>query len=149
MHNHWNRTKKLAGFTLMELVTVVAIVGILAAVAWPSYTDQVRKSRRSDGKAALQEVATRLEQFYLDNKLYTATMTQLGYDVATNVESPEKWYTVAISDATVACPFVSCYVITATPVSTKDQAKDTKCANLTFTSRQVKGASGPLGRDCW
>ncbi len=139
--------KKLTGFTLIELVVVIAIIGILAAIAWPTYTDQVRKARRSDGKAALQEVAARLEQFYLDNKRYTATSTDLGYGAT--IDSPEKWYTVAITDATVACPFVSCYEITATPVATKDQAKDAKCANLTLNSRQVKGASGPLGRECW
>lgn len=139
--------KKLLGFTLIELVVVIAIIGILAAIAWPTYTDQVRKARRSDGKAALQEVAARLEQFYLDNKRYTATSTDLGYGAT--IDSPERWYTVSITTGTVACPAVSCYVLTATPVATKDQAKDTKCANLTFTSQQVKGASGPLGRECW
>ncbi len=73
--------QKTSGFTLIELMVTVAIVGILAAVALPSYRNSVLKSARSEGKSALLEVATRQEQFYLDNKTYTITMAALGLPV--------------------------------------------------------------------
>jgi len=144
-------TRIASGFTLIEIVVVIAIIGILAAVAWPTYLDQVRKARRSDAKAMLQDVATKLEQFYLDNKTYTATMTQLGYSVDTEVPTlGDRWYKVSVvTPAPAGCPIATCYNLEAVPDSTKDQANDKKCLTLTFNSKQVKGASGDLGLKCW
>lgn len=62
--------KKAAGFTLMELMIVVAIVGILAAIAYPSYMDSVRKSRRADAKAALSNAVQALERYYTEKNTY-------------------------------------------------------------------------------
>jgi len=143
--------KKPAGFTLIEIVVVIAIIGILAAVAWPTYLDQVRKARRSDAKAMLQDVATKLEQYYLDNKSYTADMKKLGYSIATKVPTlGDRWYKVSVvTPAPAGCPIATCYNLEAVPDATKDQANDKKCLTLTFNSQQVKGASGGLGLKCW
>ncbi len=58
------------GFTLIELMIVVAVVGILAAIAYPSYIDSVRKAHRADGKAALMEAAQKMEIYYARNTSY-------------------------------------------------------------------------------
>lgn len=60
-----------SGFTLIEVMIVVAIVAILAAIAYPAYTDQVRKTRRADAKAALMELSQGAERFYTQNGTYT------------------------------------------------------------------------------
>src|SRR5574339_351791 len=69
------------GFSLVELLIIVAIISILAGMAYPSYTDYMRKSRRSDGKTLLTGIAARQEQYYLDNKSYTSNLSLLGYAV--------------------------------------------------------------------
>ena len=68
-----------AGFTLIELMVAVMIVGILASVAVPSYTGYVAKSRRAQAKQLLMDLATRQEQYMLDNKGYADTLQKLGF----------------------------------------------------------------------
>lgn len=70
--------QKLKGFTLIEVMITVAIVGILAAIAYPSYIDYVTKSGRAEGVAAVMEVANLQEQYYLDNRTYASDLTKLG-----------------------------------------------------------------------
>jgi type IV pilus assembly protein PilE len=67
------------GFTLIELMITVAIIGILAAVAYPSYLSQVRKSARTSAKAQIMDLANREQQFLLANRSYTSDTTKLGY----------------------------------------------------------------------
>ncbi|SQH75670.1 Prepilin-type N-terminal cleavage/methylation domain-containing protein [Shewanella benthica] len=66
------------GFSLIELMITVAIMGILAAVIYPSYTDFVAKGARADGLASLMRVANLQEQFYLDNRQYATDMNNLN-----------------------------------------------------------------------
>ena len=132
--------QKTSGFTLIELMVTVAIVGILAAVALPSYRSSVLKSARSEGKAALLEAATRQEQYYLDNKTYTAVMTALGLSADPYITEGGSYSVDAVATATS-------YTLTATPQG--GQTDDTDCANLTLTSNGVKGASGTDTADCW
>lgn len=134
-----------AGFTLVELMIVVVIIGIITAIAYPAYQDHVRKSRRADGKAALQGLATRLEQYYLDNKQYTNSLANLGYTaVGGNFYSPEQYYALAVTTSTVACPAETCYSISAAAQAKGRQNKDTTCSPLTFDNRGNKGPTG-----CW
>lgn len=62
--------KKIAGFTLIELMVVVVVIGILASVAYPSYSDYVVRGRLSEPRAKLSEMRTRLEQYYQDRRTY-------------------------------------------------------------------------------
>ncbi len=125
---------KVKGFTLIELLIAVAIVGILAAIAYPNYLDHMYKSRRADGHSALMNLASYMESFYTENNTYTgATLTALGL---TN-QSPQNYYTTSISAATATS-----YTIKATP--TGAQASDS-CGALTLTNTNVKGPRA----NCW
>lgn len=143
----------ICGVTLIELMIVVVIVGILASIAYPAYQDQVRKSRRSDGKAALQTLATRLEQYYLDNKQYTSTLGSLGYTaVGSTYYSTESYYALAVTTSTVSCPATSCYELTATAQAKGNQNNDTSCYKLTLNSTGTKGSqnsSSTATSGCW
>lgn len=105
------------GFTLMEVMIVVAIIGILAAIAYPSYQDHLRKGRRASAQSYLLDLANRQEQFLIDNRSYAADATTL---VAIPSEvSP--FYTVVTAAAGGPPPT---YTITATPISGTPQASD-------------------------
>ena len=138
------------GITLIELMIVVVVIGILAAIAYPSYQNQVRKSRRSDGKTTIQQLAARLEQFYTDNKSYDTTdVSRLGYAApiriaADTIASNEGYYVVKINAATSACPITTCYALSATATSKGAQNQDTGCSPLTFNSLGTKAPNG-----CW
>ncbi len=110
-------TRKPKGFSLIELLIAVAIVGILAAIAYPSYVDQVRKSRRTEAQDLLMDIAQREERFYAQNATYTNDLTVLNYSVASNLPTENGHYQVSITSATATN-----YTIEATPQG--DQAKD-------------------------
>lgn len=139
------------GFTLIELMIVVAIVGILAAVAYPSYVEQVRKGKRADAQSALLDAVNRQEQFFLDRKRYTADMTELGY-AADPVPTPDGDYTIAAA-AGGSGDIATSYVLTATRVSGGGMAGDARCGDLTITSTGVKSAENASSSDvvdeCW
>ncbi|MGH8508937.1 MAG: type IV pilin protein [Gammaproteobacteria bacterium] len=133
------------GFTLIELMITVAVVAILAGIAYPSYQDFVQRSRRQEAKAALADAAARQEKFYLNNKTYTATLGAAGL----GMQATAGEYTIAISAATAVCPIVTCYALTATPTVGGPQTGDTKCATLTLNSSGVKSATGTMPNTCW
>ena len=87
------RGRAAKGFTLVEVLIVVAIIGLLAAVAMPSYQSYVQKSRRSDAKSALMDAANRQQQFLLNRGTYTTNMRDLGY-AADPANSPDNFYQI-------------------------------------------------------
>lgn len=135
------------GFTLMEVMIVVVIIGILAAIGLPSYQDSVRKGRRSDAISLLLDVANRQEQHMLDRSTYTTDMTDLGL-AADPAQSEERHYTVDAA-ACAAGTIATCYVLTATPAAGSPQAADGGCTTFTLDSFGRRGATGSQADNCW
>jgi len=136
------RVARVTGYTLIELLIVMTVVGILAAVAYPSYTESVRRARRSDAMIRLIEAAQTLERCY----------TQLG-GVYDHVDCPIRSTVEIISSAGFyqVMPTVTAttYRLTATPVTDDPQAEDTGCASFTLTNTGAKTATGSRGNACW
>ncbi len=127
------------GFTLIELMIVVAIVGILASVAFPSYVESVRKSNRADAKSTMLQVASQEERYYTENNVY-GTVTAIG-NAASPVRSSSGKHNITVATANVNAT----YIITATPVTT-----DSTCGNLTITNTGVTANSvGAAAGLCW
>lgn len=127
-----------SGFTIIELMIVVVIVGILSMIALPSFQASMLKGKRTDAKATLVDAASRMEQYYLDNKQYTATITAIG----TPATSPEGHYTMSVTAATAACPIASCYELVATAQG--GQTDDTGCTVMKLNSVGLKTPTA-----CW
>lgn len=135
------------GFTLTELMIVIVVIAVLASIAYPSYRDSVRKSRRADAKNALMDAVTRQEQFILDRATYTLNMTDLGY-ASDPAISEEGWY--SFDAAAGACGTIArCFTLTATPRAGQPQASDTQCTSFLVASTGARTATGTLGAECW
>jgi len=133
------------GFTLVELMITVAIVGILAAIAYPSYTQYIVKSNRSAAESFLMSVANKQEQYMLDARQYATTLAALGFSSIPAEVSGK--YTVAVTANNAATP--PSYLITATPTGTQ-ATRDTKCGAVTIDQAGTKGKSGTgTVADCW
>jgi len=140
------------GFTLIELMVTVAIVGILASVAYPSYQDSVMKSRRADAKGVLLGLANAMERRYTETNSYVGAAGTSGTPADTGAPriftiptETTSFYTVTISAATA-----SSYTLSA--ARTGAQSND-KCGSLTLTNTGVKGVTGAdtgiTAADCW
>lgn len=121
---------KRNGFSLMELMIVVAIVGILAAIAYPSYVDSITQSRRADAKTTLLDIAQRIERFYSENHTYANVAASVGGATQT---SPDGWYTINIVST------ASTYNLTAVPQNA--QANDTGCQTFTYNNLGQEGVT--------
>ena len=134
-----NRSK-LRGFTLVELMIVIAIVGILGAISMSFYGNYVTDANRTDGRMVLTQTAASLEKCKALYSIYNSA----NCNVAFPVTSDESLYTVAatvISGAT--------FLLTATPVAGGYQAGDTDCTTLTLTSSGIESGTGADVTECW
>lgn len=133
--------QRARGFTLIELMVAVAIVGILVGIAVPSYQDSVRKSRRGQVKADLAEAAQAMERYYTTNNTYVgANLATMGLN-----QSPkggDARYTIGFSGAVTA----STFVLRAQPVG--GQASD-KCGAMTLSNTGVKTPTKAQLPECW
>ena len=125
--------KNNRGFTLIELMIVIAIIGVLAAVGYPAYTSSVKKGNRADGIGGLLALAGRMEEFYMNADTY------VGATVA-NATSPAGLYTMSITAQTAFA-----YTLTATTIPV---GADTECGNLILNSLGQKTDSAGNG-NCW
>ena len=127
-----------SGFTLIEIMIVVAIVAILAAVAVGYYGDQVIASKRTDGRAALTSTATSLEKC---RALYS-DYGSANCNVAFPVTSDEGNYTITAPTLTAVT-----FSLTGTPVGR--QSADTECTTMTLTNTGIKSGTGGDPTECW
>ncbi len=142
------------GVTLIELVVVMIIIGILAAVAIPSYRQYVLRSQRSDAKDALLALATQQEKFYLQCNSYATDIAAANNCGAGDLQgaalSKNGWYQLAV-DA-VANPLTS-YTVSATAVAGGNQEQDVACQVFRVTNLGVRTAEDDGGADntaeCW
>jgi type IV pilus assembly protein PilE len=134
--------KKSGGFTLIELMIVLAIIGILASIAYPSYVAQVQKSRRADCEAALMQFAGAMERDSSRNTSYRDIIA-LGTFPA---QCPLDGGTVTYNLAYVGPVGPTTFTLSATP--TGAQANDT-CGTLTLTNTLQKGQSSGTLSECW
>ncbi|MGX9462383.1 type IV pilin protein [Shewanella sp. A14] len=126
----------LKGFTLIEVMITVVIIGILSAIAYPSYTSFIVKSGRSEGMAAVMRVSNLQEQYYMDHRSFAEDMTKLGLS-ADPFLTESGFYSVDSAGTTA-------YTITATAKGSQ-ATRDTTCATITLTSAGIKGPS----KECW
>ena len=119
------------GFTLIELMITVAVIGILAAVALPSYTQYIVRANRSAAQAQMMDIANRQQQFLLANRAYAskAALTASGYAPPSSVSDKYGY------DITVGAGTVPSFTITFTTTAGTQQAAD---GNLTLNSEGVK-----------
>jgi len=134
------QNKPQQGFTLLELMIAVVIIGILAAVAYPAYEDALRKGRRADGHVSLINHASKQEQYFLENKSYARTMTNIGGS-ANPAPSADAYYTISVKAATLACPIATCFILEAAPAGA--QSNDS-CGTLSINSLGEKAPN-----NCW
>ncbi|SCK31060.1 type IV pilin protein [Vogesella sp. LIG4] len=118
------------GFTLIELMVVVAILGIIAAFAYPSYVSYVIKTNRSAAESFMTEVAAKQEEYVLDARSYAGSTASLGVTVPTDVA---KVYSITVTAFNASSP--PAYSVVATPATTGMQATD---GTLTLMSNGQK-----------
>jgi type IV pilus assembly protein PilE len=141
--------KRQVGFTLIELMVVISIVGLLLAIAMPGYSDYLTRARRSDARAALLEIAAAQERNYFQVKQYTVNAKKEVWDNldGTDFISAEGYYTLLFAIDAGGQK----YTITAT--ARGRQSGDTDCSSFSYDDTGLKDAKDATGADsssvCW
>ena len=134
------------GFTLIELMIVVAVIGILAAIAYPSYTSQIAKGRRADARVQLVSAQQWVEKFYSENYNYatdtagnasTTAFNAQPFSSSPRVGDGNPVYTISLTVASTS----QTYTLTAAPITGRPMATDS-CGSLTLTNTGRKGVTG-------
>lgn len=136
--------KNNTGFTLIEVMIVVVIIGVIAAIALPSYLDFTKRARRSDGKAALLAIQLAEEKYRANNPDY-GSLTELSY--TDPYISPEGYYSITVTNVDASGATPSSYTATAAPTSKNTQNTD-DCGSFVATSSDSYTAGGD-DDICW
>jgi type IV pilus assembly protein PilE len=145
-----------AGFTLIELMVTIVVAAILAAIAIPSYTNQMRKSRRTEAKQALLDMAAREERYFATNSAYSSTPSNLGYSGTFPINIGNNYYQISACVSATASVSAACsdagtaaaFVLTATPIN--GQTSDSVCGTYTLDSTGAQNVTGTAGATtCW
>ena len=131
--------KKHTGFTLIELIIVVAIVGFLMSIGYGYYRDSTLSANRTIARTALQSAAGTLEKC---RSLYGSYL-HANCSYVNNASTEQNFYTISVARTATA------FTLTATPQTGYSQAGDADCTTLTLTNTGVKGATGASTGDCW
>lgn len=131
----------IKGFTLIELLITLAIFGLLAAIAYPTYSQHVVKARRSDAQIALLDLAARMERFYaISNSYQGATLAKLHINATTS----QGFYTLVIAQAAS-----STFLLAAKPLGAQ-AINDPLCGELTINQLGQKSQTGTgTMQQCW
>ncbi len=130
----------MRGITLIELMIVVVIVSILAAISYPSYREFTARAKRNEAKAALLQIAVNQERAYLQNKIFTADLTVLGFPSTPTFQTDTGSYVITIPAANAAN-------FTATATYQLGGAEANKCNVFSIDGRGVKTSSPDT--NCW
>ncbi|MEK8048797.1 type IV pilin protein [Ideonella sp. DXS22W] len=140
------------GFTLVELMIVLAVLAILVGVAWPSYQSAVQKGRRADAMAALAQLMQAQERWRSEHASYQATLSSLP---GTGSTSPEGHYTLTLVDDSVTA---TGYTARATAKSSSPQTHDSVCrvmqvavsgGSITYSSLTASNTTNSAPDPCW
>ncbi|TWH64054.1 type IV pilus assembly protein PilE [Azomonas agilis] len=123
------------GFTLLEMMVVVVLIGILAAIAYPNYIEYITHSNRTEGIALLSDAAARQERYFAQNSQYAINISSLGLSGT----SASGYYTLTVTKDNDGDD--GGYTLTATPQGSQ-ATRDTVCRALTLDAKGVKGANG-------
>jgi type IV pilus assembly protein PilE len=141
------------GFSLTELMVTLVIAAILACIAIPSYTQQVRKARRVEARNTVLDFAVREERFFSTNSAYSASPSSLGASGVFPQIIGSGYYQVSVCVAAAlpcgngTATTGNVFTITATPVGI--QASDTQCASFSLDSTGLQSATGTNPAGCW
>ena len=128
------------GFTLIEVLITVAIIGILGAIAYPSYSTFVTKSNRAEPQKELLELANLMEQYFIDHRTYTNKLTLLGKS-ADSYDTDSGNYTISVSASDTTT-----FTINAAIKTGSSQASDSTCSSMSVNNTGKKKATS---NSCW
>jgi type IV pilus assembly protein PilE len=141
MNNRSHLRRRQAGVTLMELMVVVAIIGILASIAVPAYQSYMTRTYRGAAKACISEFGQALERYYTTELTYVGAAPAPGCTTESDLDDR---YTIAVTNLAQRT-----YTITATPIAVQ-LARDTQCGALSLNQAGTRGETGSQDLEfCW